>query len=139
MSGEPDQVLWRGVRPVEGIRGVWPARNSPRIAKTGSQGGGGITLVYTVPTGKLLFISTCFLTSRLSADGAHWGALRIRDDEDAELVVLIFHWYNIAGQLATQVPYLPAYEVPAGYDVYVESSHGNLGCYGVFNGWLEDA
>jgi len=139
MSGENDQVLWRGVRPVDGIRGIWPERNATRIYANNAAIGSTTTIVYTVPSGKILFIGSGQLSSRASADGEYIAELKVRDGSDDDVFVLLQNWHRISGQMGSMLSYLPALEVAAGDDVVVRSSHANLSTGAMIFGWLEDA
>ena len=139
MTGETNQVLWRGVRPVAGIQGVWPAIGATRIIVDGTESAGGTTLFYTVPGGKKLFISTSLLTSRLLVDEAHQCYVFVRDAGDVTKYFVNRQFCFKAGGQTTPVNYLPALEVPAGYDVCLASSHANLDAWSGIYGWLEDA
>lgn len=139
MSGEANQVLWRGVQPVSGIRGVWPAIDAVRVQSSANAQGVATTLLYTVASGKKLFISSANQSSRVSADAACFSYFAIRNVADERVRTLLFEWFRFAGQTTNQVRYFPALEVPAGFDVYIDSNHDNLDVFGIFNGWLEDA
>lgn len=139
MSGEADQVKWRGVRPVSGIRGIWPDVDAVRAHGRAYQAGIGTNIVYTVPSGKILFISTYFFASRLSVDGSYNGFIGARDTDDVVQFIMIYHFYDFKGQIATTAPFTPALEALAGWDVIVQSYNVNLDVNGGFFGWLEDA
>ena len=139
MSGEADQVKWRGVRPISGIRGIWPDVDAVRAHARAYQSGTGSLIAYTVPSGKILFISTYFFSSRLSVDGSDYGFIGVRDASDVVQFVMIYHYYDFKGQLATTAPFAPALEALAGWDVFIQSYDVNLDVNGGFFGWLEDA
>lgn len=139
MSGECNEVNWRGVRPVSGIRGVWPARDSVRIFKNGSIIGLGETVIYTVPAAKLLFISGAELATGLSADADVRSMVSVRDALDAFQYQLFYHRFIVKGQLNNSQNYLPALEVPATWYVEIRSSGAGLNSTCSIKGWLEDA
>lgn len=139
MSGEADQVLWRGVRPVEGIRGVWPARNVVRVSASNFQAGSGITIIYTVPVGKKLFMSGSSLHSLSTADGQKVGRMGVRESDDTFRFWVLYHYFIIKAAYNTTLYLSPALEVEAGEDVYVESNDAIVTARGTFHGWLEDA
>lgn len=139
MSGESNQVLWRGVRPVEGIRGVWPARNSVRIIKEAIQVGVGSAIAYTVPASKIFFITSAELSCYNSAGGGVETGLGIRDGGDVHLWFLMVHYFEAQSQHSGSHQFFPAIEVLAGYDVYVMSGGANVTSRGLAFGWLEDA
>lgn len=139
MAGETNEVNWRGVRPVSGIRGVWPARNSQRAITGGYQAGVGVTIIYTVPVGKLLFIASAYASSRNSAAAVAAGFSFVRNAADVYAYPLLYHYYTVAGQLSDSASFLPALEVPAGYDVVVQVTAAGIDARCNIFGWLEDA
>lgn len=139
MGGEPDQVRWRGVRPVEGISGIWPSRNAVRVAESAGSTGLTVANVYTVPANKNLFISQAFLTSRLSADANSYSILYVVDELNADVYTICVHQYSIAGQQSTQQGFIPALEAGADYEVRLYNYNANLHCDALIFGWLEDA
>lgn len=138
MSGETDQVRWRGVQPVDGIRGIWPARNSTRINMYASSSGTDVVLLYEIPAGKLLFLSSGFITTRHTAEAAEFGALQVRNAADAIQYSIISQRLYSVGQVTTPLSYYPALEVPAEWKVTIEGSSGAIEAFGAFFGWLED-
>lgn len=139
MAGEPNQVLWRGVQPVSGIRGVWPAIDSERARGVEQALGASIATLYTVPAGKKLFIASSQLSSRESVAAASACFLDVANDSAVFQYYLDYHMYDIAGQLVTFRSYSPAEEALAGWVVRVYSDHANIDATGIFNGWLEGA
>lgn len=139
MGGEPDQVRWRGVRPVEGIRGVWPARNATWIHAYGTRFAGGNYGLYVVPANKILFISSSFMSSTLSAAATEETGIRIRDTGLAVLRILHFHLLETAGQVQSPRYFSPAFECVATERVDLYVSGANTRVYGIIDGWLEDA
>lgn len=139
MPGETDQVRWRGVRPVAGIRGVWPAIDAVRIWETGYYEGTGVAVVYTVPPGKKLFLSTAFLDTSSSIEPGGSGRLLVRDGDDVLVNRFYTHMYDTGGYMANGISFLPAIEVEAGWDVCVEASSSRMRSWGCITGWLEDA
>lgn len=139
MSGETDQVKWRGVRPVEGIRGIWPARNATRVNASDWQDGAGTKVVYTVPAGKILFLSSMFLCSRYT--GATQPAIHayVRDDDDEMQQRLVSHYFAGAGFQTSGMWYMPAQEAQAGWDVCIQVSSADAAGRLIVAGWLEDA
>lgn len=139
MGGEPNQVLWRGVQPVSGIQGIWPAIDSVRVNKTASRTDSGTELIYTVPSGKILFISTAALTSRYTGAAGVAASIWVRNDSDVKQYMLPNHYYQAAGQLFGSTPFCPALEALADWDVVVEVVGADLYARGFIHGWLEDA
>ncbi|KKM97803.1 hypothetical protein LCGC14_1164360 [marine sediment metagenome] len=139
MPGETDQVKWRGVRPIDGIRGIWPSIDAVRVYRNGTLNGAGYSIFYTVPVGKILFISDSMLSSKLSADAATFSYLIVRDAGAATKLYLYMFQFQIAGQQSVGTNYIVALECQAGWTVSVRNSAANISSYGVFHGWLEDA
>lgn len=139
MGGEADQVLWRGVRPVQGISGIWPARNAVRVYASEYLTGALIKTVYEVPADKKLFISSCWLSTRNAAAASYYALLTVYNTVPASIAELISHYYDSIGQQVTALSFFPAIEAAAGFKVRAYSSDANLdvGC-SIF-GWLEDA
>jgi len=138
MGGEANQVLWRGVQPVEGISGIWPSRNATRVNINGSVSGAAEVIVYTVPANKKLFLSSCGLYTRLAVDASTLARISVRDDEDVFKYIVIYHTYVVKGQIGTGLSFPVALEVEAGWDVTVKSYHASVDANAVFSGWLED-
>ncbi len=139
MSGENDQVLWRGVRPVEGISGVWPARNATRLNKWALQSGAATKTIYTVAAGKTAFVTAGTFTSRLSAVGSQRGYMALLNDSSVLQYLIVQHLYETAGQLETPLSFMPALEAAAGWEIVITSLHADLDVFGSLFGWLEDA
>lgn len=138
MSGEQDQTRWRGVQPVDGIRGVWPERNAERVGSNQLQAGVGVINVYTVSSGKRLFLTSAFLSSLVSVDVDARATLAVRDGSDAFQYYVLYHGFVLAGQQTSGMNYFPALEVEADWDVYVELNHASMVARGIIHGWLED-
>lgn len=138
MPGEDDQTVWRGVRPIGGIRGVWPEIDAVRVFAEAWNAGAVTEIVYTVPGGKILFLSSGSMFSRKEADGSGYVTLMERDAGDVEKRVIIHSTYAIKGQLSINVSFFPAVEIAAGYDIIVKSDVVDAKGRGIINGWLED-
>lgn len=139
MSGETDRVRWRGVRPVEGIRGIWPARNSVRVYEDASQSGIGTSIIYTVPAGKLFFLATLSFGSKLIATEGSYSYVAIRNVGDVIQSYISYHNYNIPWCFSNAFPFSPALEVEAGFDVVLYCHKNSTFARAFINGWLEDA
>ena len=139
MSGEENQVKWRGFRPVSGIRGVWPSIDAVRVNQTGFQTAAGTSVLYTVAAGKKLFISQAQLTGRMSASANHLGRLMVVDGAAAQKYWLVSLALTIAGNLSESCNFMPAIELDADWHVDMVNSGGELDLYGAFAGWLEEA
>lgn len=139
MSGESNQVVWRGVRPVEGIAGVWPARNALRINEWKTQGSAGLWDLYTVPANKKLFISAVVLSSRLNVAGDERCFIAVRDDSNVRQYIMLYHNYNVIDMINTTMTFFPALEALAAWDVYLDNGSDDINVYYACHGWLEDA
>lgn len=139
MSGEANQVKWRGVQPVSGIRGIWPAIDSDRINKAGYRTTAGTTIIYTVPAGKRLFVPNVTMTTRHTAAGTAYPNVIVRNVADVTEIEVIHHYYTVAGQDTTTQSFQPALEAEAGWDVCLRIHTANTVARAYFFGWLEDA
>lgn len=138
MSGEPNQVLWRGVQPVSGIQGIWPAIDSVRVNESASRGGAGDVIIYTVPANKKLFISTINLSSRNNVvqDSTHH--VSVRNDSDVEQYKIVYHLHSIVTSFASNHSFLVALEASAGWDVVLTQTLDDTAARAFLFGWLED-
>jgi len=139
MPGESDRTKWRGIRPIHGIRGIWPALDSVRVTDSGSQTGSGTNDIYTVPSGKILFISNAQLTTRQTATANTAGYISVKNDSDVHQYHFCYLLHSIASAFNMSAEFRPALEAGAGWDVYVGSNNAALAVVGAFFGWLEDA
>ncbi|MFZ2149260.1 MAG: hypothetical protein WAV28_18775 [Sedimentisphaerales bacterium] len=139
MSGEANQVLWRGVRPISGIRGIWPDIDAVRVHASKFVSGVGVNIVYTVPAGKKLFISNALQSSLLTIDIQAFASLQVRNAADVQQYFISCHYFIVTGAYNTTFNFSLALEADAGWDVYVESNHANLATRGTIHGWLENA
>ena len=139
MSGEPNQVVWRGVQPVAGIRGIWPAIDSARINLGGYVPASTLLNLYTVPAGKTLFIFSAYLTTKLGSTTNTYAWILTRDAAAAAYVYLITQYYHVSGNQTNAIHFKPAIELPEGYDVILQTGAGTLEARGGVFGWLEDA
>lgn len=139
MSGESNQVVWRGVRPVEGIAGVWPARNAARVNKFLTIAIAGLFDIYTVPADKKLYISATSLVSSMTTANTGRVFLAVRNVANTRQYITLYHNFIAVDREVTDLPHMPALEADAGWDVYLDSNHGDIDAFGAFFGWLEDA
>lgn len=138
MSGEANQVLWRGVQPVSGIRGVWPAIDSVRISETASADGAATAVIYTVPANKVCYISTCILNARMSAEGPAAVHVRVRNVADTDVFWIQELIFQAVDQGVVSASFFPALEAAAGFDIYVRGTSADGWARGTIHGWLED-
>lgn len=139
MSGEENQVKWRGVQPVDGIRGVWPARDAVRFTASEWRAGIGTTLMYTVPVGMIAYITTAGLASLSTGAAAVSARLEVRNALDVLQYYMFYHYFAIPGQFTSFVTFLPGREAEAGWKINVYSNNAIVSARGLVFGWLEDA
>ncbi len=139
MVGEADQVRWRGVRPVQGISGIWPSRNAERVNKEKEVIGSATQTIYTVPATKKFYLSSLTLNSALSADATARNTVYVVTDGHVLAYYVDRQVYFVAGHLASFETFIPALEMPAGYYVVVSGDHANILSWALIKGWLEDA
>lgn len=139
MPGECNQVVWRGVQPVEGISGIWPSRNATRVNARGLQNGSGNAQVYLVPSGSKLYIGNYALHSRLDRDESAYARLFVRDAVDDFVYMISYQLFDKAGQMDCNMRFTVALEALAGWEVIVGTESNAIDAYGFIFGWLEDA
>ena len=139
MPGEQNQVLWRGVRPVHGIRGIWPDRNATRIYEEATANGVDTVTIYIVPADKILFISNLSFTTRMAIDGSAAPRVYAATGAGALVYRVIYHYYDLAGHQVTTSLFQPALEVIATNKLLLFNNHASCYASGVLHGWLEDA
>jgi len=138
MTSTPDGITSQPVHVYSGVKGVWPPEGSTRVNASEFQSGLGVTIIYTVPADKILYISSAQLTARLSADQDTFAMIGVRNIGDTRQYYVIMFFINLAGPIALAQRYSPALEVLAQWDVYVEGGHADIGARGLINGWMED-
>lgn len=117
MGGEVNQVLWRGVQPVNGIAGIWPAVDAARVHANKENNADGTEIVYTVPAGKKFYLSNAILNTYQAAVQEKRAILAVRDDEDVIQYYVLINRFGAAGQLVVSDHFVPALEAEAGWDV----------------------
>jgi len=138
MSGEANQVLWRGVQPVSGIRGIWPAIDSERVNEHGTKNGAGDVVIYEVPANKILFVSEIQHGVSLMTDQETYSMSEARSVAAGTEFLFSMQRFAKAGQLYCTSSYRPAKELTAGWEIIVTTGHDDLYTYFSFSGWLED-
>jgi len=130
-----------GIQPVSqgaAIRGIWPAPGSVRVYGNGVQSGNGITIIYTVPANKSLYIYSVQTTIQSNADGDFNGRMAVRNAADAFQFYIHYYYMRIEGQQSLSESYSPAMELETGWDVYMQTTHAAIAVRGCIKGWLED-
>jgi len=138
MGGETDEVRWRGIRPVEGISGVWPARDATRVNVEAYEAAGGVQTVYTVPAGKKAYITSVHLASRQSGTAENRTVVQLFNDLDVAQYIFASHYFDVAGQLSTCNNYFPALEALAGWYIKITVVGAALDTRTFIRGWTED-
>ncbi len=123
---EPNQAAWVGFRP--GHRGTQVTKHAAATNTT--------LIIHTVTSGKVLYMTSFFLSVR---SGVGEGILFVRDTSD----VLQYHIVRV--ELFTKVSSGPGVglslhhpiEIPAGFDVCVQSTPAFCIANGFINGWEE--
>lgn len=139
MGGEPDQVRWRGIRPVEGISGIWPARNATRIYVDASRDTLGLTVVYTVPATKKMYLSNLCFASRLTAAANVSTQCYLVNASAGTICRPVYHYYTLQDQMVTQQLFFPALELAVGFQIRIYNEAANILAHAMAQGWLEDA
>lgn len=117
IGGETNLAQWRGVQPVWGIAGIWPARDAVRVHESKENDAEGIEIVYTVPANKKFFMSNAVLNSYLSAAQEERSYIGVRDDGDVMQYYVLELRFGVEGQLVVSDHFVPALEAEAGWDV----------------------
>lgn len=138
MPGEENQLLWRGMRPVAGIRGVWPAIDSERIHTHSVRVVSGSIIVYTVPAGKKAFISNYALSVTNKVIQSGYGYMYVRNGASVFQYEFMIQYHEIVGAYVTTESFIPALEMSAGWEVILIQSENDMLTRGYVKGWLED-
>jgi len=120
--GEPNQVKWRGIRPVEPREAI-PVQPygdfGTQVVKHDCVEGGG-SVIYTVSSGKNLYLCSVAFSVYPIADGN--GSFNIRDDND-NIKHILFQIQRQAndGTIIT-LTFNPPFVIPEGWDIHLWSS-----------------
>ena len=123
---EKNRVKWMGVRPAHDGEQVTPAGSANNAT----------VIVYTVPAGKTLYITHYAVQCTPNLAGSGYFAIR------NELDVLTYRFQyleNIVGapSLIESCSFVYPVEVPAGYDLYVNSNLLGFWVRVAAIGWIE--
>lgn len=123
---EPNQVLWRGVRP---------GHNGTQILKQHYKANG-VRIVHTVTAGKTLYLLSSLLHYSADVTGSITAAIR---DTGDNIVFYLGISFVFAGVSTPPVSwhFWPPAEIPAGYDIFVSSSAAGLTAWLGISGWEE--
>lgn len=134
-----NRVTWRFIQPVLGINGVMPDRDSTRVNVYGDQTGAGSTTFYTVPANKILYISSCNLTTSQSVAQTSYSFIGVSTNAPAlAFYCAVLRMYS-AGQMVAPLYFNPALEASALWTINVTNSSADMNSNGIINGWLETA
>jgi len=123
---ESNQVKWVGVRP---------GHNGIQVAKHASATNA-IAIIHTVSAGKTLFINSYAVSVDDIASGNAF--FFVRDTGDVVKYNLLFARVVANGGGITVTGCFPKpLEVPAGYDVCIQSTVPSLTTWGFIHGWEE--
>jgi len=138
-TNTPDGMIPQMVTQYAGVKGIWPAADSERINKTMLQEGDGQANIYTVAGDKKMYIASCYMTSRETADATGRCWMFVEDASHTLKSTLMVHYYTIAGQQSGPRQFVPAIEADPTDIIVIASSHDNVLARGIIDGWLEDA
>jgi hypothetical protein len=94
--------------------------------------------IFTVPTGKIFFLSLVWLSSRESADASAQCYIGIYDPADVLKNIVAHHYYDKAGHQIQVNPYPLPFHISEGWDIKIVSTHANVDGMGGYSGELED-
>jgi len=123
---EPNEVLWRGVRP--GHRGE-------QIAKYDSANNSTV-IIHTVSAGKTFFMTTANYMSETSGAGAG-GRLDVLNASGVLQYTIAVIVFTAVGQGAISMSFNPPLEIPGGYKIVVFSNSAALTARAFIHGWEE--
>jgi len=121
------------------LQGIIPNPINATRVNVGQIALGSATMtIYTVPSGKLFFLTNAILHSRESANAAGEADVIVYNQS----AVLQYHiqrqLYDVAGHQALALQFIPALELPANWYVIVTNNHANIDSAAFITGWLED-
>ena len=123
---DDNKVLWRGIRP---------AHNGNQIIKRVSVVNGS-SIVHTVSAGKTLYLTQWRFSSQTTVAGLY-GNIHVRDGGDVILYYMDDILMAAIGEYGNAVGLFFPIEIPAGYDVVVQSSGVGLDARGFIHGFEE--
>ncbi len=92
-------------------------------------------ILYTVTTGKTLYLSTATLSVAFSPDVTGTSALFLRDQNDANAVIIFSVTHVSINGFAVGQSFFPPLEIPALWDICVSSGIAGLYAYGFIHGY----
>lgn len=123
---EANQVKWVGIRP--GHNGEQIAKHHVAVNTT--------AIIHTVTSGKTFYLSSA--SYMIYYTGAGFAIMSVRDLSD----VAVYHLgmgYKAANDPTITLPisFPQPLEIPAGYDIYLQSLAADLHVFGFIHGWEE--
>jgi len=123
---EPNQVKWVGVRP---------AHNGEQIIRSGSITGG-TYLLYTVPSGKVFYLTYWDAVAHGSNVG--YGVILVRDTSDVnQYNIANFQTSNSTTELVKCCSLFYPIEIPGGWDICLYSDNASYRIRATIRGWIE--
>ncbi|RLG10436.1 hypothetical protein DRN69_09010 [Candidatus Pacearchaeota archaeon] len=120
--GEPNQVKWRGIRPVEPREAI-PVQPfgdfGTQVAKHSSINND-TTIIHTVMSGKILYL--CSLSFGMTPINAGEGWIFVRDENDNITYYLFTTYRQQNDGICISMTFNPPLIIPAGYDICIQSN-----------------
>lgn len=135
--GEHNRAQWRGIMPIEpeAIFTRYEPPDSGIYAEGAGSVDNGVVIVYTVPDGKTLYLTSVDFSCRGSVNG--YGSLYIRSDADV-YVSTIFSVNVLANTgFAVSSAYPIAKQIPEKYDIVVVSNVVDVHSFGHIVGYTK--
>lgn len=123
---EPNEVLWRGVRP---------AHKGEQVVK-GNTVNNGTSIVHTVSTGKTLYLTALAFSVYAGVGESNMFVRNAADVTQYYFFVNTIFTAGGAGSMGN-LSFNPPLEIPAGYDICVSSNAAANFAYGFIHGWEE--
>lgn len=139
ISRPTNEVLGR-LAFLANTRGIIPNPiTATRIDRTGNDIVNSTNILYTVPEGQQLFISSAWCATRNDSAGSTGIWLLIRNAADVTVFFFVVLGLRATSQDSWSNQYSPGIEVAAGFDVCLVSPAADVHAFGGFSGWVEDA
>lgn len=133
--GEPNQVKWRGIRPVEPREAI-PIQPygdfGTQVAKS-AYVNNTTTIIHTVTSGKSLYL--CSIALSVFPTAAGYGYFYVRDENDTtQYTILRPKRQQDDGEMVTMT-FNPPLVIPEGYDIVIRSQVTDFVLYGFIFGY----
>jgi len=133
--GEPNQVKWRGIRPVEPREAipVQPFGDFGTQITKSVYANNATKIIHTVSSGKSLYLCSVALSVFPTALGE--GYIYVRDENDTtQYYILVTRRQENDGEMVSMT-FNPPIQIPAGWDICVVSSATNFKLRGFIFGY----